>query len=156
VTGDWNDPDSLIILHLLLQSPTRWRALYIFKIRPQDFYRVAEAYAPLLAEIQITFAYGADADAGPGILSSNLFRTVKIARVIISGEELGALLVPNISFTWDHLTHLTLTHSDSDDWQSRGISSQTAYRLLRNQIFSELSRVLGTVRKHCSTAFVRT
>ncbi|KAJ7910543.1 hypothetical protein B0H13DRAFT_2011981 [Mycena leptocephala] len=106
-------PGNIDTLHSLLRFFPRLSALHVSKIRPEDFSMLAGEHAPLLTEIHITFAHAFDADSGPGILASNIFRTVNPARITISGEGLNYL------------------DPGPAGWHSQELSSQAAYRLLR-------------------------
>jgi hypothetical protein len=55
---------------------------------------------------------------------------MKPGQVTIIASVLG-VLVPSTPFTWDHLVHLTLKCRTIPDFRGIGLSSQSAYQLLK-------------------------
>ncbi|KAJ7645170.1 hypothetical protein DFH06DRAFT_1477024 [Mycena polygramma] len=121
----WHNYGALI--ELIVPFSTRWHALHLSRMQQDDFFQLAGASAPLLADVTIAFQPEVDPENGSRVLSSNLFRGVNSQRVTIISCKLGNL-VPSAPFGWDHLTHLTLQHHHST--RDRGLDCATALRLI--------------------------
>ncbi|KAJ6494268.1 hypothetical protein C8R45DRAFT_987781 [Mycena sanguinolenta] len=125
---------SLDIPSSLLPFFSRLGALHLSNIRLGSLAKFVDVHAPSLAEIQLTFAEQPFVDPLDDMrspfLSSNIFRSLKIGRITISGPGVG-VLVPSTPFTWDHITHLSLDLDPHFGWVELDIDTGTVYRLLK-------------------------
>ncbi|KAJ7657387.1 hypothetical protein DFH06DRAFT_1473336 [Mycena polygramma] len=118
------------VMDLLIPLAPRWRTLQIFKMDVSDFVQLGAVNAPRLANVRLVFKDEFTTKDGPRLLASNLFRGGNSVITIITPNPWA--LVPQSSFTWDHITHLTLQcREGSRRWQSRGLDFETVCRLLK-------------------------
>ncbi|KAK6981572.1 hypothetical protein R3P38DRAFT_2808046 [Favolaschia claudopus] len=130
-----------MLIYFLRQFRSRWLTFNVSGITPTDFGEFADWETPLLTEVGVIFTKCSASRTAAGVLASQLFRpTQHCQRISITGDNLKYLF-PAGPFSWDHLTHLTLTEGieRSPDGISLGqLSAHTVYRLLKycQNIFS--------------------